>query len=197
MDFVGLLIVLAGAWLIDSGVQNRSPLSTLKTILRDPQATRTALKSGVPIYAPSSGGTGSTSGVSTGLATPSASQGASQGAAQAIAYARAQIGKPYKWATSGPDTFDCSGLVMRAWEAGGYKLSRTTYTMLADARLTTVSRDSLIPGDLVFPDAGHVQIYTGNGMVVEAPRSGLTVREVAMWGWLTARRVPGQGSVST
>lgn len=112
----------------------------------------------------------------------------------AIAYARAQIGKPYRWGATGPNAYDCSGLVQAAYKSAGKALPRTTGLMINAG--TNVSRDQLAPGDLVFPDPGHVQIYTGNGMVVEAPHTGLAVREVAMWGFWRARRVavPASGT---
>lgn len=102
--------------------------------------------------------------------------------AQAIAFARAQIGKPYVWASTGPNSYDCSGLVYRAFQAAGYKFNGrpTTYTLVGMG--TGVTKANIQPGDLVFPDAGHVQIYTGNGMIIEAPHTGANVREVPEWG---------------
>lgn len=113
---------------------------------------------------------------------------------QAIAYAEAQIGDPYVWGATGPNSFDCSGLVQAAYAAAGVKLPRTTYQQVLVG--APVTKDQLQPGDLVFPDAGHVQIYVGNGKVVEAPRAGLKVREVPMWGFWKARRVASGGSLS-
>lgn len=102
-----------------------------------------------------------------------------QSAAQAITYARRQLGKPYLWAAEGPDSFDCSGLTMRAWESAGRPLvhfSGAQYDQTARVPLA-----ALQPGDLVFfgddPAAiHHVGLYVGDGRMIEAPRSGLTVR---------------------
>ncbi len=105
----------------------------------------------------------------------------------AIGYARAQLGKPYRPSAAGPDAFDCSGLVMRAWQAGGVALPRTTAGMITVG--TAVSRADLAPGDLVFPTVGHVQLCTGGGNIIEAPRLGENVVERPMWGFMTARRV--------
>lgn len=105
----------------------------------------------------------------------------------AIAWARAQIGKPYRLGAAGPDAFDCSGLIQQAYKAAGVQLPRTTYQMLTVGK--TVTKDQLAPGDLVFPTAGHVQLYTGSGNIVEAPKAGDTVVERGMWGFMTARRV--------
>lgn len=119
----------------------------------------------------------------------------------AIAFALAQIGKPYVWATAGPNSYDCSGLVYAAFKNAGYKFNGrpTTYTLIGMG--TEVSKADLQPGDLVFPDAGHVQIYLGGGMIVEAPHTGANVRKVPMWGFWRARRLmandlTGDGPVS-
>lgn len=111
----------------------------------------------------------------------------------AIRYALNQVGKPYKWGTAGPATFDCSGLVMAAYASAGIKLPRTTYAqVLVGSRVPNAS--ALAPGDLVFPDSGHVQIYLGNGRVVEAPHTGAQVRIVNLYGFWTARRVTAPGT---
>lgn len=112
----------------------------------------------------------------------------------AIAWAKQQIGKPYRWGATGPNSFDCSGLVQAAYGAAGIKLPRTTATMIAVG--SRVAQADLAPGDLLFPDPGHVQIYEGGGMVIEAPRTGLNVREVKTWGFWAARRVTEPGTVN-
>ncbi|MFI5909983.1 NlpC/P60 family protein [Dactylosporangium sp. NPDC051541] len=94
--------------------------------------------------------------------------------ATAIAFAKAQVGKPYKFATAGPDTFDCSGLVMKAWEAAGYQLPRVTYDQIKVGE--RVTRAQLIPGDLVFTNnGGHVELYIGDDTVVNAGHTGVSV----------------------
>lgn len=112
--------------------------------------------------------------------------------AAALAFARAQIGEPYRLGSEGPGEWDCSGLVQAAWAAGGVKLPRTSTSMLTTKGAVEITRKSeLQPGDLVWPHLGHVQLYSGNGKIIEAPRTGLTVREREMWGFWTARRVTG------
>jgi cell wall-associated NlpC family hydrolase len=107
----------------------------------------------------------------------------------AIRFALAQVGKPYKWGATGPNSYDCSGLVYAAFRSAGVSVPRTTY-LLANIG-SRVSKANLQPGDLVFPDPGHVQIYLGNGKVVESPHTGAFVRVVNMWGFWTARRIGG------
>jgi cell wall-associated NlpC family hydrolase len=121
-------------------------------------------------------------------------QGASAAAQSAIRFALAQVGKPYKWGATGPNAYDCSGLVCAAFKSGGVTLPRTTYLQASVGK--RVSKADLMPGDLVFPDPGHVQIYLGNGRVVESPHTGAFVRVVNMWGFWTARRITTGGVVS-
>lgn len=105
----------------------------------------------------------------------------------AIAFARAQLGKPYEWGETGPNGYDCSGLVYAAYRSAGVSIGRTTYTQIFNG--TAISKSDLMPGDLVFPDPGHVQLYVGGDQVIEAPHTGANVREVQMWGFWAARRV--------
>jgi len=108
---------------------------------------------------------------------------ASGGAGAAIAFARSQLGKPYQYAASGPDTFDCSGLTLRAWQAGGVSMphySGAQYTMFPRVPL-----DALQPGDLLFWGPGgsnHVAMYTGGGNVIYAPQTGSFVKEGPIYG---------------
>jgi cell wall-associated NlpC family hydrolase len=102
-----------------------------------------------------------------------------RGAGEAVAVARAQIGKPYQWAASGPDSFDCSGLTMYAWRAAGVSLPHSTYAQWAATPHISIS--DLQPGDLVyFSGLGHMAIYSGGGMMIEAPHTGAFVREVPL-----------------
>jgi cell wall-associated NlpC family hydrolase len=102
---------------------------------------------------------------------------APNGSAQvAVDTARAQLGKPYVYAGSGPDVFDCSGLTMYAWAAAGVSLPHN-----AEAQYTAlphVSQSELQPGDLVFfgSPIHHVGIYAGGGTMIEAPYTGVDVR---------------------
>ena len=114
----------------------------------------------------------------------------------AINFAKAQIGKPYVYGATGPNSYDCSGLVQAAYAAGGIALPRTTYQMLGVGLSITTSND-LQPGDLVFPDAGHVQLYVGPQTIIEAATTGTNVREVKMWGFMTGRRVAEPSGQST
>ncbi len=98
--------------------------------------------------------------------------------ARAVAFAAKQIGDPYKWGAMGPDAWDCSGLTQAAWRAAGVSIPRTTTFQQTIG--TNVKDGPFQPGDLIFPTAGHVQLYAGGGQVIEAPRTGLKVRRVPM-----------------
>lgn len=97
-------------------------------------------------------------------------------AAKAVAVALSEVGKPYVYGASGPNSFDCSGLVQYAYRRAGVALPRSTQQQLAATR--PVPAADLHPGDLVFfyPGATHVGIYLGDGTMVDAPHTGATVR---------------------
>lgn len=84
-----------------------------------------------------------------------------------------QVGKPYRWGADGPSSFDCSGLTLYAMRAAGVRLRHWTGYQIRRGR-RVVGR--LLPADLIFTHRGHVALYLGDGRIVEAPRSGLSVR---------------------
>jgi peptidoglycan DL-endopeptidase CwlO len=97
----------------------------------------------------------------------------------AVDTALAQVGKPYQWGGSGPNSFDCSGLTSFAWRAAGVDITRTSRSQYAAT--TRISRGQLQPGDLIFYGSSvatisHVAMYIGGTNVVEAPYSGQNVR---------------------
>lgn len=123
----------------------------------------------------------------TGYAAPVSTSRPAGKVATVIAYAKAQIGDPYRWAAAGPDAFDCSGLVMAAYARVGVRLPHQSGAMLSYG--TRVSRSQLRPGDLVWPQYGHVGIYVGGGRFIHSPRPGQQVQVSALYGFYTARRL--------
>ena len=121
--------------------------------------------------------TPSSSGAATAVAP---NQQATTAAQVAVKVALEQVGKPYVWAGAGPADFDCSGLVMYAWEAAGVSLPHYSVSQYYDT--TRISESQLQPGDLVFynngqgAQPGHVTMYVGNGEVVAADYPGTDVR---------------------
>jgi len=109
-------------------------------------------------------------------------RGTKVGAAKAVAYARAQIGKPYLWAADGPESFDCSGLVLMAWGQSGVSLPHWSVAQYATGK--KISLANIRPGDMVFfatdlteyRSIHHVGLYIGNGQMIEAPFTGSFVR---------------------
>ena len=93
-------------------------------------------------------------------------------AAQAARWALGQQLKPYVWGAEGPNSFDCSGLVMAAYQSVGISLPHYTGNQWTAG--THISRDEMRPGDLVFfySDLHHVGIYIGGGYMIHAPRTG-------------------------
>ncbi|WP_035844541.1 C40 family peptidase [Kitasatospora azatica] len=101
-------------------------------------------------------------------------------AADAVRFAYAQLGKPYVWGSSGPGSYDCSGLTGAAWAAAGVALPRVSQDQWNAGQ--HVARADLQPGDLVFfyGDLHHVGIYIGNGQMIHAPRTGENVMILAL-----------------
>ncbi|WP_075661273.1 C40 family peptidase [Streptomyces acidiscabies] len=97
-------------------------------------------------------------------------------ASAAVSYAYAKLGSPYVWGATGPDAFDCSGLIQAAYRSAGLSLPRTTYAQIGAGQ--RVSRSQLLPGDLVFFYSGisHVGLYIGNGQMIHAPNPSAPVR---------------------
>ena len=103
-------------------------------------------------------------------------------AGKAVAFAYAQLGKPYLWGATGPDSFDCSGLMLAAWASAGVSIPRTTYEEWSG--LPHIPMSQIQPGDLILMDGlGHVAMYVGGGFLIDAPHSGAFVQKVALSGW--------------
>jgi LysM repeat protein len=113
----------------------------------------------------------------TTVATPTAT---SSSAAEAVSVALAQVGKPYVYGGAGPNSFDCSGLVMYAWAAAGVSLPH--YSVSQYSGTARITEAELEPGDIVFydnesgPQPGHEALYIGNGQVVAANTTGTDVQ---------------------
>jgi len=111
-------------------------------------------------------------------------------AAIAVNAALSQVGKAYVWGADGPDSYDCSGLVLWAYARAGVYLPHYSGYQYTSGR--HIPLRSLIPGDLVFgSDNGqasgihHVAMYIGGGAMVEAPYAGANVRVRSLGsGWL-------------
>jgi cell wall-associated NlpC family hydrolase len=96
--------------------------------------------------------------------------------AQALQAAISRLGDPYVWGAAGPSEFDCSGLVMWAYQQVGIALPHFTVSQYNSG--VHVARSDLEPGDLVFffSNISHVGMYIGNGMMIDAPNFGEDVK---------------------
>jgi cell wall-associated NlpC family hydrolase len=109
----------------------------------------------------------------------------------AVQAALTRVGSPYSWGAAGPGAFDCSGLVMWAFQQAGVSLPHSSQALASGGQ--PVSRDQLQPGDVVnfYSDASHTGIYVGDGMVVHASTYGQPVKVVPLDGagpYYNARR---------
>lgn len=113
-------------------------------------------------------------------AVPGPAGGGSGAGMAAVQAALTRIGSPYSWGASGPGAFDCSGLVMWAFQQAGIYLPHSSYAQAAGGQ--PVSMDSIQPGDVIsyYSDASHVGIYVGDGMMVHASTFGIPVAVVPM-----------------
>jgi peptidoglycan DL-endopeptidase CwlO len=132
-------------------------------------------------------GSGSGSSSCTGTGTLDSLTAPNSAAATAINFAQAQLGKPYLFGGTGPDAFDCSGLVMMAYRAAGINIPRTSEEQWAE--LPHVSAADVEPGDLVFfagadgtpTSPGHVGLVIGHDKMIDAYATGVPV-QVATFG---------------
>ena len=110
---------------------------------------------------------------------PSPSVSPSSARAAIVNYAKAQVGKAYIWGGEGPNGFDCSGLVLKAYQQAGIYLPHYSGSQIA--RGHRISLDEIQPGDILAkPGGGHIAIYVGNGQIVEAanPRAGVRLTSI-------------------
>lgn len=100
----------------------------------------------------------------------------------AIGWVFSELSKPYLWGGTGPDQFDCSGLMQYAWHQAGVDIPRVAADQ--DTWTVPVPLSQLLPGDLVFfgtSDIHHVGMYIGDGLMINAPHTGDVVRVSPIW----------------
>jgi cell wall-associated NlpC family hydrolase len=108
-----------------------------------------------------------------------AAPGSGQGAI-AVQAALTQVGQPYSWGGAAPGGFDCSGLVMWAFQQAGIALPHSSQALARGGQ--PVSLSDLQPGDVLtfYSDASHAGIYIGDGLMVHSSTYGVPVRVVSM-----------------
>lgn len=188
MQALGVLLLSIAAWLIYCGFTGVPPLLTAESILKNPSSAQDVIAKARRDALSANSAT---------AVTTSQIVGSGDGAA-VVAYAQAQIGKPYALGGAGPNSWDCSGLSMMAYRSIGITLPHHAALQLTMG-VPVTRREDLQLGDLLFPTGvgtalgDHVQIYSGNGTIIEAPDVGVNVRQRSMWGFsgsaVTARRM--------
>lgn len=174
----GVAAATAGALLMYAGIRDVPVLTALREVTggRLPEGNRA--REGEPSPSATAARAvldrAGSSGTSGGIVQTGTSGGGLPELAQA---ALRYKGRPYVLGAVGPNSFDCSGLVMRAFADIGIQSPRTTYTQQPWRALTRISAAEAGAGDLVFWP-GHVAIVVAPGTVVHAPRPGKVVEVV-------------------
>jgi len=169
--------------------QERQRLDQLRTQERQQQAAQA--QEAARQASGSGGGSGGSGGGS-----GSGSSAVSGKAAAVVQFALAQVGKSYRAARTGPDSYDCSGLVLAAFRKVGVSL--THYSRAQYQQTKRVSMSQMRPGDLVFyfgRGAHHVAIYVGNGKMVSASNPDDGVELINFLGPWYRERFSGVGRV--
>jgi cell wall-associated NlpC family hydrolase len=120
----------------------------------------------------------------------------------AVSFALAAVGKPYVWGATGPGAYDCSGLMLRAFQTAGVFLPRVSREQFDAGGHVPVQQAQ--PGDLLFlatdrndpATIHHVMLYLGNNMIAEAPYTGVPVRTRQI-NWTGCRWPPGRAPPRT
>ncbi|WP_063728975.1 NlpC/P60 family protein [Streptomyces sp. RTd22] len=160
------IVGASGAW----ATATKGPINKIKSLWN-------LGKSLLPINIGGGAGGATASSSSSGEKSSSATAGhvANGNASSAIQAALGQVGVPYVWGAEDPKHgFDCSGLTSWAYRQAGINLPRTSQQQMKVG--VEVDKQHIQPGDLLFPEPGHVMMAIGSGKLVEAPRTGLDVR---------------------
>jgi cell wall-associated NlpC family hydrolase len=181
---------IAGAakYLIEHGVQSDIPgaifaYNHLDSYVQDVLSwASTYSNGGFTVSGVAPGSNGGSSGSCTGTSQLDALVAPNSAVSTVISFAQQQIGKPYLWGGTGPDSFDCSGLVMMAYRAAGIFIPRTSQEQWKWGPQVPASQ--VEPGDLVFfagsdgtmTAPGHVGLVIGNGQMIEAYATGFPIR---------------------
>lgn len=107
-----------------------------------------------------------------------ATQSNSSTAQTVVSAAQSQIGKPYVWGATGPNAYDCSGLVQYAYSQAGKNVGRTTYQQAGAGQHISVSQAQA--GDILMWGDYHDAIYVGNNQYVHAPQPGQNVTQASI-----------------
>jgi cell wall-associated NlpC family hydrolase len=164
---VGLVL----AW---SGFTNKGVLATVRDVVSGNRPLPGPQQSFGFSLGGSSSGSGDTTTTQGDTLTTLSLDGGSAAAHGAVGYCVAQVGKPYVWGGIGPNGYDCSGLMYAGYKSVGVSIPRISEMQIVAG--TAVKNGQEIPGDLMFPEPGHVVMCIGGGQCVEAAHTGTLIR---------------------
>lgn len=175
--FVGWSLIGVGGLVLADVVQGRNPLADAKAVLGGqprPAAHSSSVTFGTPggpSSTPIPGGPTTTGDIQHGA--PGAAAGSNNAG---TAFGRAQLGKPYKWGGTGPDSWDCSGLTRAMAAHAGVVIGRTTVPQSHAG--VSVPMSAVREGDLVFwgHPADHVGWAVDGSTMIVAPHTGDVVK---------------------
>ena len=141
--------------------------------ISDTQSSLDSFLSAVIVTQPSSSGSSNKGNGSTTI-TPSPNvPTTNKYGSVVVAAAYSKLGCPYVWGASGPNSFDCSGLVMWCYAQAGVSLDHYSGSQGQSGAIIPLSQAQ--PGDILWK-SGHVGIYIGNGQYIHAPQTGDVVK---------------------
>lgn len=170
--------VTAGLFLVYTGIKDVDTVQGLREIVGGKvPAGRAAVPTAVF-------GAGASAGTTAGAVAGAVGAAASGKAGALISAARAKIGKPYVFGAVGPNSYDCSGLVVACLREIGVQTPRfvtQSFAVWARSRgFIKVGEKNIQAGDIVLK-SGHMGIATSNTMMVHAPHTGSFVKEAKIY----------------
>ena len=137
--------------------------------ISDTQSSLDSFLSSVVVTQPSSSGSSGSTAIKPSTNVPTTNKYGST----VVAAAYSKLGCPYVWGASGPNSFDCSGLVMWCYAQAGVSLDHYSGSQGQSGAVIPLSQAQ--PGDILWK-SGHVGIYIGNGQYIHAPQTGDVVK---------------------
>ncbi len=139
----------------------------------DTQSSLDSFLSSVVVTQPTTGNGSNKGNGSSSTITPANVPTTNKYGSIVVAAARSKLGCPYVWGAAGPNSFDCSGLVMWCYAQAGVSLGHYSGSQGKAGAVIPLSQAQ--PGDILWK-SGHVGIYIGGGQYIHAPQTGDVVK---------------------